>query len=172
MCWEIIFMSILRYCVNNLLEEACYLADILRLLPPCVHTGTTVIMYPVQWCFYSSLAWVVLRFTHGSLSTSGLLQSIWTIILGVTSATTAEHCSECCRKNTSVTLGESRRLLSLRQGEWLNRKAADSCIVPVAVRLGWKVIVIPSLCGKKQTRELFVPAFSMPVLVILLYMPA
>lgn len=50
-------------------------------------------------------------------SIAGLLQSMWTSICEVISATPAEHCSQHYGRNTSLSLGESQWLLSLKQRE-------------------------------------------------------
>lgn len=76
--------------------------------------NTTVIMYPVQWCSYSSLAWIVLWFTYGSVSTSALLQSM--CIFEVISATTAERCSERYGKKHLSDLGWIAELAQFKAG--------------------------------------------------------
>jgi len=119
-------MSILRYCVNNLLEKACYLADINKHNnkyieavmamcsywqhnSDCIHCAVMFLEQPSMGC--------ALIYPWLCVYTAGLLQSMWTVIVEVISAAAAECCSERYRKITSVTLGESQRLLSLKQRE-------------------------------------------------------
>lgn len=65
-------MSILRYCVNCLVEKSCYLANINKHMDKYSETvtamccmATQVIVYPVWRCFCCSLASTVF-FTYGS----------------------------------------------------------------------------------------------------------